>query len=149
MHLLPSLGRWLLLQAALGLLLGLPLLLAPQWILGALGWSCVDPTTARLCGALLAAMGAHVYLRRSDGPEAIRALVDLNLLVSATAAFGLFVAFGEGAPPAATLPLAAFIVLTGVWFNARVRLRQLAAARDADEDAGEADGEAGPTDPAN
>jgi hypothetical protein len=122
-----SLRRWLGAQLFLDLLIGLPLLLAPGLFLGALGWRCVDPASARLLGAAMVAMGAQSYLARAEGPEVIRVLLNLRTLWSYAGIVALVAAVGQGAPPAAWALLSAFVAFAGVWTHYRIRIKQLAA----------------------
>jgi hypothetical protein len=127
-----SLRRWFVAHAVVDLVIGLPLLLAPGLLLPAVGWSTVDPASARLVGAALLAIGAQSYLRRAAGLEVYTLLLDLKIVWALSAIFGLVLSIGEGAPPAAWAALSLFIAFCGVWIHYRVRFKQLAAANDLD-----------------
>jgi hypothetical protein len=125
-----TLRRWFVVHFLVDVALALPLLLAPTAFLRALGWTAIDPVTARLVGAALLAIGVQSWLGRNAGAEAFRAMLNLKLVWSASAIVGLVLSVGEGAPPFAWGLLSAFIAFFGVWFHYRVRMKQLAGARD-------------------
>jgi hypothetical protein len=120
-----SLRRWFVAHGLVDLLFALPLLVAPESFLRALGWQPVDPVTARLVGAALLGIGAQSLLGRNEGPEVYRAMLNLKLIWSAAAIAGLVVSVGNGAPDLAWLFLSLFIAFFGVWFHYRVRLKQI------------------------
>jgi hypothetical protein len=120
-------------NAAVHVLAALPLLAAPTSTLQRLGWTAVDPVSARLVGAALLAIGGAAFFARDAGAEVTRALLRLNLLWSSAAAFALFAGIAAGAPPAAWAFLSIFIVMTGVWLHHTIRFRQLARAAALDD----------------
>jgi hypothetical protein len=125
-----TLRRWFVAHFAIDLAFALPLLVAPAAFLRALGWTTIDPLAARLVGAALLAIGVQSFLGRNEGLPAYRAMLNLKLLWSGSAIVALVISVGEGAPPAAWAALSAFLAFFGVWFHYRVRMKQLAAARD-------------------
>ena len=143
-----SLRRAFVLHAVVDLAIGLPLLVAPGALLGALGWITVDPAAARLVGAALVAIGAKSYSSRHAGPETFRTLLDLKLVWSAAAIFGLVLSIGEGAPSACWAFLAIFVGFFGVWTHHRIRMKQMARAPALDDSAPEDDPAAAEHDPA-
>ena len=128
-----TLRTWFIAHAAASVLAALPLLLVPELALRRLGWTTVDPVSARLVGAALLAIGGASLFARDAGVDVYRALLRLNLLWSFAAACALFVGIGAGAPPAAWAFLSIFIVLTGVWLHHTIRFRQLDRASRLDE----------------
>lgn len=120
----PSLRLWFVVHFVVDLLFALPLLLAPAQLLGPLGWTCVDGTTARLVGAALLAIGTQSLLGRNAGIETFTAMLNLKVIWSMAAALGLAISIAEGAPPAAWAFLSLFIAFCGVWTHHRIRLRQ-------------------------
>ena len=125
-----TLRRWFVVHFLVDVALALPLLVAPAAFLRALGWTAIDPVTARLVGAALLAIGVQSWVGRNQGAEVFRVMLNLNLVWSASAIVGLVVSVGEGAPPFAWGLLSGFIAFLGVWFHYRVRMKQLAGARD-------------------
>jgi hypothetical protein len=144
-----SLRTWLVVHAAVDLTAALPLLVAPEFALGRLGWAQVDAVSARLVGAALLAIGAASLFARDASLEVTRAVLRLNVVWSLAGALALFMAIGAGAPPAAWAALSAFIAFSGVWLHHAIRFRQLdRVARLDDEpapDDADADPETGPS----
>jgi hypothetical protein len=120
-----SLRHWFIAHFVVDLATGVPLLLAPGSFLGALGWKCVDPASARLVGAALLAIGIQSFVGRHEGPEVFRAMLNLKMIWAYSAIFGLVAAIGQGAPPAAFAFLAAFVAFAGIWTHYRIRFKQL------------------------
>src|SRR5258708_6295178 len=120
-----TLRTWFVVHAVVDLLAAVPLLAVPELVLRRLGWTCVDPVSARLVGAALLAIGGQSFLGRDAGVEVYRAMLHLKVIWSFTAAASLFVAIGAGAPPAAWAFLSIFIGFAGVWVHHAIRFRQL------------------------
>ena len=137
-----SLRRAFVLHAAVDLAIGVPLLLAPGTVLGALGWTAVDPASARLVAAALVAIGTKSYTSRNAGLETFRTMLDLKLLWSAGAILGLVLSIGDGAPAACWAFLAIFVAFFGVWTHYRIRMKQMARAGALDDSDPEDDPEA-------
>ncbi len=110
------------------LLVGLPLLVAPERTLGLLDWGAVDPIATRLVGAALLAIGTQSFLGRNEDVAAYRAMLNLKLIWSAAAIAGLLVAVGKGAPQACWALLSIFIAFFGVWVHHRIRIQQWSSA---------------------
>jgi hypothetical protein len=144
-----SLRSWFVVHGALGVAAALPLLVAPGLILRRLGWTAVDPVTARLVGAALLAIGAASTSARDAGIDVTRALLRLNLVWSLAAACALFAGIGAGAPPAAWAFLSIFIAFAGVWLHHAIRFRQLERAATLDDSPENDDSEHAPPDSAS
>ncbi len=100
----------------------LPLFFAPEWFLGLLGWTCVDPSTSRIVAAALFAIGIQSWLGRDEPPSTFRAMLTLKVIWSTMATLGLLISAIEGGPPM-TWALAAFWALfCGTWWTWRLRL---------------------------
>ncbi len=124
-----SLRRWFMAHFVVDIVFAVPLLLAPGLLLSPLGWSCVDPTSARLVGAALLGIGTQSLIGRNDGQAVYTAMLNLKILWSLAAIFGLVASIAGGAPPAAWAFLCAFIAFSGVWIHYRIRFKQMEAAR--------------------
>ena len=124
----PSLRLWFMVHAAVDLVAGLPLLVAPATVLGQIGWTCVDPVAPRLVAAALLGIGGQSFLMRNAGVDAYRAVLGLKVIWSAAAVLALVIAIGAGAPPAAWAFLCIFIVFAGIWSHHAIRFRQHANA---------------------
>jgi hypothetical protein len=77
-------------------------------------------------GAALLAIGVQSLVGRREGPDVYRAMLNLKLMWSGAAIFGLTISVGAGAPELAWLFLAVYIAFFGVWFYYRVRIKQFA-----------------------
>ncbi len=122
----PTLRTWFVAHFVVDVVFAVPLLVAPALLLGRLGWTCVDPTSARLVGAALLGIGTQSFLGRNDGLEAYKAMLNLKIIWSLSASVGLLVSIAQGAPQAAWAFMSAFIAFAGVWIHYRIRMKQLA-----------------------
>ena len=131
------LRRWFVVHAVIDLLVALPLLIAPETFLHSLGWTVVDPPSARLVGAALLAIGGQSWIGRNGSAAAYRAMLNLKLLWSGGAIAGLFVSLGDAQTPDAVWGfLALFIAFFGIWFYYRIRMKQIGRMSELDEDTG-------------
>lgn len=132
----PALRAWFVVHFVVDTLVGVPLLLAPEALLGHLGWTAVDPASPRLVGAALLGIGIQSLRGRNDGFEAFRAMLGLKVVWASAAILALAIAIARGAPSAAYAALSIFLAFLGVWLHYAIRLRQLArlAARPDDDD---------------
>jgi hypothetical protein len=119
----PTLRIWFIVHAAACLVAALALLVAPELALHRLGWTAVDPITARLAGAALLAIGGQSLIVRNAGVETYRTMLGLLVIWSLAGALGLFVGVGEAAPPAAWAVLSIFVLFAGVWVHHALRRR--------------------------
>ncbi len=117
-----SLRRWFVVHFAIDVVIAVPLLLAPEWLLPRVGWLFVDPITSRLVGAALMGIGVESLLGRNAGAEALRAILTLKIIWAASATFGLGLGLLKGGPPVAGLFLVVFVAFLGVWVHYRLRL---------------------------
>ncbi len=117
-----SLRRWFVLHFAVDMLLGVPLLLAPEWLLPKLGWLFIDPVATRLVGAALMGIGVESLLGRNAGAETLRAMLNLKIIWAGSAIFGLAMGWYKGGPPATGLFLVVFIAFFGLWVYYRRKL---------------------------
>ncbi|MCH8025080.1 MAG: hypothetical protein IIB43_10295 [Candidatus Marinimicrobia bacterium] len=117
-----ALRNWFVVHFALDVVFAVPLLLAPEWLLPRLGWLFVDPVTSRLVGAALMGIGVQSLLGRNAGIETFRAMLNLKIIWSASATFGLGLALLKGGPPVAGLFLMVFMAFMGLWVYYRLRV---------------------------
>jgi hypothetical protein len=125
-----SLRRWFVAHALVDVAFGIPLLVTPTRFLHALGWTVVDPSSARLVGAALLAIGGQSYLGRHEGTDIYRAMLNLKIIWSAAAIVGLVVSIGDGAPAVCWAILSLFVAFFGVWIHHRIRIKQWSSAPD-------------------
>ena len=136
-----ALRLWFIVHFVVDLVFAIPLLLVPEELLPRLGWTAVDPVSARLVGAALMGIGVQSWRSRNASVAAYRALLSLKIIWSASAIFGLTLAIARGAPPLTFALLSIFLIFCGVWTHHAIRLRQAAA--------GAADRQAGSVTPSN
>lgn len=125
-----ALRTWFVVHAAVDLLFALPLFFAPRWFLGSLGWTEVDPVTARLVAAALVGIGLESWLARDAPVASYRTMLQLKCVWSAVATLGLAWSALTGSPPLTwgfVAVFAAFHVLWQVW---RVRLAGASTSRE-------------------
>jgi hypothetical protein len=123
-----ALRLWFIVHFVVDLVFAVPLLLVPEELLPLLGWTAVDPVSARLVGAALMGIGVQSWRSRNAGVPAYRALLSLKIIWSASAIFGLTLAIARGAPPLTFALLSIFLIFCGVWTHHAIRLRQADAA---------------------
>lgn len=123
-----TLRLWFAVHAVVDVAVALPLLFAPEELLPRLGWTAVDPVSARLVAAALLAIGVQSWRTRNADASVYRAMLALKVIWSVSAIAGLGLAIARGAPSAAFLFLAIFLVFCGVWSHHAIRFRQLARA---------------------
>ena len=115
---------WFIIHFITDYLFGLPLLLAPLWSLTLFGWTNVDPFTARLVGAALLGIGGESLLMRTASLETFKEMLNLKIIWSISAIFGIIVTIIEGAPPMGYVFLGIFSVFSATWIYYRVRISQ-------------------------
>jgi hypothetical protein len=84
----------------------------------------VDPISTRLVAAALFGIGIESYLGRNAGVEAFRAMLNLKVIWSATAAIGVLWSQLAGGPPAGWGVFAIFASFHLVWLRYRLLLRR-------------------------
>lgn len=117
-----GLRRWFVIHFIADVVSAVPLFVAPEWFLGQLGWSAVDPISTRLVAAALFGIGIESYLGRNAGIEAFRAMLNLKVIWSATAAVGVLWSQLDGGPPAGWGVFAIFAGFHLVWLRYRLLL---------------------------
>ena len=120
----PALRRWFVVHFVADLLFAIPLVLIPAATLRALGWTVVDPVTARLVGAALAGIGVESLLGRNGSVEVFRAMLSLKCIWSGAAVLGLGISIVQGAPPLTWMFLMIFVAFAVLWNYYRWQLRR-------------------------
>ncbi len=103
-----------------------PLLVAPEALLGLLGWQQVDPIAARLVAAALFGVGIESYRARDASADQYRTMLDLKVIWSFAALLGVALSLLQGAqgrPLGAWLVLVIFAAFHGLWVYWWRRLR--------------------------
>lgn len=118
-----SLRTWFVVHFVADLAAALPLFVAPRAVLGALGWAAVDPIATRLVAAALLGIGIESLLGRRASAETFRAMLNLKLIWSGSAALGALWSQLDGGPPLGWAVVAIFGGFHTVWLYYRLRLR--------------------------
>ncbi len=117
-----SLRVWFVIHFALDLLFAVPLLVAPQLMLAFFGWRTIDPLASRLVGAALMGIGGESFLGRNGGAEVYRAMLNLKIIWSLTAAIGIGLSLSAGGPAWGWGVLGIFGAFCILWIYYRIRL---------------------------
>ena len=119
-----SLRFWFVVHFVVDFIFAVPLLLAPVWLLTLFGFENPDPFTARLVGAALLGIGGESLLGWEGTIEAFRAMLNLKIIWSLAAIFGIMLTLiVSGGPLMAYLILLVFAAFSGLWMYYRALLR--------------------------
>lgn len=118
-----ALRAWFVVHFVADIAFALPLLVAPAAFGALLGFTQIDPVTARLVGAALVGIGTESLLCRNEGRERYQTMLRLKVLWSSTAWIGLAVSALQGAPPMTWGLSAIFISFCALWSYWAWRLR--------------------------
>ncbi|MBI3166185.1 MAG: hypothetical protein IPG44_15245 [Anaerolineales bacterium] len=111
----PGLRTWFVVHFAADMLFGIPLLFFPEWTMGLLGWSPIDPIASRVVGAALMGIGIESWLGRDSSAEVYRAMLNLKVIWSSSAIIGIGLGLWNGGAAAGWLFLVVFMVFWAVW----------------------------------
>ncbi len=119
-----SLRVWFKIHFIIDLIFGVPLMLIPEIFLGDLGWSRIDPITARLVGAALIGIGGVSLLENNASKESYHSLLTLKLIWSLAAILALVLSILKGAPFMVWILLGVFVLFFLLWgYYMRVLLK--------------------------
>ena len=120
-----SLRTWFVIHFILDVIFALPLIFAPVAFLTFFGWTTIDPLATRLVGAALMGIGIESFLGRNAGVEAYKGMLNLKIIWSATATFGLLLTMLINQEPwAGWLLVAIFGPFCALWSYYRIRLER-------------------------
>ena len=126
MHQVPNaLKRWFVVHFVVDVVFAVPLLVAPRLFLGALGWSVVDPFSARLVAAALFAIGIESFLARHASVASYCSMITLKIIWSTAAILGMGLTVVESPAfrtPASYLLIGVFVGFNVVWVYWKKRL---------------------------
>jgi hypothetical protein len=118
------LGFWFVVHFVVDVLFALPLFIAPEWMLGFFGWQTIDPIASRLVAAALFSIGIESYLGRNANAEVFRGMLNLKLIWSASAVFGIGISLLDGGPIMGWVVLGLFVAFFCLWLYYRLRLKE-------------------------
>lgn len=110
-----SLQFWFKIHFLADMIFGLPLLFAPEWIMGLFGLPIESSITARLVGAALIGIGGNSLLMNKKSAQEFRSMLDLKILWSGAAILALALEIHQGASPRLWWVLGIFIGFAGLW----------------------------------
>ena len=119
-----GLRTWFIIHFYADLLFGVALLFFPESILPLLGWTTIDPIATRIVGAALMGIGIESWLGRNAGIEVYRAMLNLKVIWSGSAVFGIALGLWNGGAQAGWLFLGIFLVFFMVWVHYRRRINE-------------------------
>ena len=120
-----NLRTWFVIHFIVDYLFGIPLLIAPVWMLTLFGWQTVDPFTARLVGAALIGIGGASLLECNASAETFRAMLNLKLLWASAAIIGMTATMLTGSYPLIGWGMIAiFVAFFFVWLYYRLQLEE-------------------------
>jgi hypothetical protein len=120
----PSLRRWFIVHFWADVLAAVPLFVAPQEVLGSLGWAEVDPVATRLVAAALFGIGIESYLGRNAATPTFRGMLRLKVIWSGSAVLGVLWSQVQGGPAAGWGVLGIFLAFHALWLRYLILLRQ-------------------------
>jgi len=106
------------------MLTGIPLLFFPEAVMPLLGWTTIDPIASRVVGAALMGIGIESYLGRNANREVFQAMLNLKVIWSGSAIFGIGLGIRSGGATAGWLFLGIFFIFWVVWIYYWRKLRE-------------------------
>jgi len=118
-----GLRSWFVVHFILDVLFAVPLLLFPKETLQFFGWTQIDPLATRLVGAALMGIGMESLIGRNASADSFRAMLNLKIIWSLSAVFGITLSMIQGGPPVlGWVFLAIFGSFSILWISYRLRL---------------------------
>jgi hypothetical protein len=118
-----SLRTWFVIHFVVDMLTGIPLLLFPELVMPLLGWNTIDPIASRVVGAAMLGIGIESWLGRDAGIDVYRAMLNLKVIWSGSAIFGIALGLRNGGPLGGWLFLGAFLGFFFLWTHYRRMLK--------------------------
>ena len=113
-----ALRVWFVIHFVVDIVFALPLMVAPELLLGGLGWQNIDPFAARLVAAALFGIGIESLLARNSRPEVFKGMLNLKIIWSFSAVVGIaisMVSAGAERPLFSWLLLGTFVAFNFIW----------------------------------
>jgi len=113
-----ALRVWFVIHFVVDIVFALPLMVAPELLLGGLGWQSIDPFAARLVAAALFGIGIESLLARNSRPEVFKGMLNLKIIWSFSAVVGIaisMVSAGAERPLFSWLLLGTFVAFNFIW----------------------------------
>jgi len=117
-----SLRVWFIIHFVVDYAFGIPLMIAPQFVLGLFGFVNMDVLAARLVAAAFLSIGGVSLLVRNHGAHTYRALLLFKILWSLFAVLGIVLTLIQGAPQFVFGVLLTFAVFSAVWLHYWIKM---------------------------
>lgn len=119
-----SLRNWFLIHFAVDMIVAIPLMVAPEFILELFGFQNIEIITARLVAAALLAVGGTSLWMHRGSVESFVVMLKLKLLWSGFAMSGIIWSIFNGSPSVAWFVFGIFAVFFVVWLWYFVKLNR-------------------------
>ncbi len=120
-----ALRCWFVVHGVVDWVFAVPLLVFPETLLRALGWTVVDPMAARGVAAALVGIGTQSLLSRNSTVAVYREMLSLKILWSFTATLGFAWTALTAGPRVGWVFVAIFALFNIVWVYWWSRLRMV------------------------
>jgi hypothetical protein len=110
-----NLRRWFVLHFIVDMTFAFPLLIIPEQFLTFLKWGSIDPLASRLVGAALMGIGFGAFVSRKASSNAYVAMLNMKIIWSLSAIFGLLITMLSGGPIFGRLIILLFAVFSIAW----------------------------------
>jgi len=122
-----ALRCWFVVHGVVDWVFAVPLLVFPETLLRALGWTVVDPMAARGVAAALVGIGTQSLLSRNSTVAVYREMLSLKILWSFTATLGFAWTALTAGPRVGWVFVAIFALFNIVWVYWWSRLRMVSS----------------------
>lgn len=119
-----SLRRWFVIHFVVDMIVGIPLLFFPEFVMPLLGWTPIDPIASRVVGAALMGIGIESWIGRNAGMDVYRAMLNLKVIWSSSAIIGIGLGIWKGGSLAGWLFLGVFALFWFVWTYYLLKLKR-------------------------
>jgi len=110
-----ALKNWFIVHFIADITFAVPLFILPEQFLTFMGWSAVDPITARMVAAALFGIGTESLLSRNSTIDSFKTMLDLKIIWSLFAVFGLLLGLINGLFN--NIYIGLFLLITFILFN--------------------------------
>ena len=117
-----SLRTWFIIHFFIDILFAVPLMFFSVIFLSFLGFSIIDPLMPRLVAAALIGIGGVSFISRNKGIEVYSALLNLKIIWSLSAIFGILISLDRNTPIFLFVALGIFALFSCIWVYYKIIL---------------------------
>ena len=117
-----SLRTWFIIHFFIDILFAVPLMFFSVIFLSFLGFSIIDPLMPRLVAAALIGIGRVSFISRNKGIEVYSALLNLKIIWSLSAIFGILISLDRNTPIFLFVALGIFALFSCIWVYYKIIL---------------------------